>query len=190
MTANIEDTLRSLRDVQGVQGSFFVAESGELIARDLPAIFDRDLFSELGPRIARLYEVFLTGGDEMDGCVIRYAEQKLYLRRTTVGLIGILLGVTVNMSALRMVANLVIRRLDPEAGRGSIPPASQPPAPSSAGGRAVGAFAPGAIAPPNVGATLAALGMPQADMGDDEVDSVAPASGLGLLTYGGRRAEE
>ncbi|MGD0676012.1 MAG: hypothetical protein ABSC94_11365 [Polyangiaceae bacterium] len=110
----IEDTLRNLRDVQGVNGSFVIAGSGVLIARDLPAIFDGDLFSEVGPRITRLYETFLSGGEELDACMIRFSEQKLYLRRMTWGVIGILCNVGVNLPALRMVANLVIRRVDPE----------------------------------------------------------------------------
>jgi predicted regulator of Ras-like GTPase activity (Roadblock/LC7/MglB family) len=111
---SIEGTLRTLRDVQGVYGSFVIAGTGALVARDLPAVFDGDLFAEVGPRITRLYETFLTGGEELDACILRYSEHKIYIKRLTWGLIGIISGVTVNMPALRMVANLVVRRIDPE----------------------------------------------------------------------------
>jgi len=112
--AAIEQTLRTLRDVQGVYGSFVIAANGGLVARDLPEIFDPELLAEVGPRVIRLYETFMSGGDELDACVIRYAEHKLYVRAMAWGSIGILSGVGVNMPALRMVANLVIRKIDPE----------------------------------------------------------------------------
>jgi len=110
----IEETLRTLRDVQGVYGSFVVAGSGALIARDLPVIFDGELLGDVCPRVMRLYETFFSGGEEMEACLLRYADHKLYLRKMTWGLIGIISGVAVNLPALRMVANLVIRRIDPD----------------------------------------------------------------------------
>jgi predicted regulator of Ras-like GTPase activity (Roadblock/LC7/MglB family) len=130
---SIEGTLRALRDVQGVYGSFVIAGTGALVARDLPAVFDGDLFAEVGPRITRLYETFLSGGEELDACVMRYSEHKIYLKKMTWGLIGIISGVSVNMPALRMVANLVVRRIDPDV-IGSLrpPPAMAQPAATGA----------------------------------------------------------
>ncbi|HSY25342.1 MAG TPA: hypothetical protein VK841_24625, partial [Polyangiaceae bacterium] len=116
----IEETLRTLRDVQGVYGSFVISSSGALIARDLPTIFDGDLFAEVGPRVTRLYETIGSGGDELESCMLRYAEHKVYLRRMEWGVIGVLSTVAVNMPALRMVANLVIRKIDPEVHPGSL----------------------------------------------------------------------
>jgi predicted regulator of Ras-like GTPase activity (Roadblock/LC7/MglB family) len=110
----IYDYLRMLRDVEGVHGSFVVAGSGALVDSDLPAIFDGELLGEVGARVARLYETFFSGGGDMETCVLRYAEHKLYVRKTTWGILGILSTVGVNLPALRMVANLVIRRIDPE----------------------------------------------------------------------------
>ena len=127
----IEETLRTLRDVQGVYGSFVVSSSGALVARDLPTIFDGDLFAEVGPRVTRLYETIGSGGDELESCMLRYAEHKVYLRRMAWGVLGVLSTVAVNMPALRMVANLVIRKIDPEVQAGSLA-SSVPPAPSAA----------------------------------------------------------
>jgi predicted regulator of Ras-like GTPase activity (Roadblock/LC7/MglB family) len=123
--AGIEETLRTLRDVQGVYGSFVISSSGALVARDLPTIFDGDLFAEVGPRVTRLYETIGSGGDELESCMLRYAEHKVYLRRMAWGVIGVLSTVAVNMPALRMVSNLVVRKIDPEVQPGS--PASVPP---------------------------------------------------------------
>ncbi len=139
----IEETLRTLRDVQGVYGSFVVSSSGVLVARDLPTIFDGDLFAAVGPRVTRLYETIGSAGDELESCMLRYGEHKVYLRRMAWGIIGVLSTVAVNMPALRMVANLVIRKIDPEVQAGStgalassVPPAGSsvpptiPPAPA------------------------------------------------------------
>ncbi len=128
----IEEPLRALRDVQGVHGSFVITMSGALVARDLPTAFDNELFSEVGPRIARLHDTFRSGGEEIDACVLRYQEHKLYLRKMTAGLIGVLSGVGVNMPALRMVSNLLIRRIDPivvELTKPGATPPLPPPSP-------------------------------------------------------------
>ena len=50
----------------------------------------------------------------METCVLRYAEHKLSIRKTTWGILGILSTVGVNLPAVRMVGNLVIRRVEPE----------------------------------------------------------------------------
>jgi predicted regulator of Ras-like GTPase activity (Roadblock/LC7/MglB family) len=133
----IAETLRMLRDVDGVHGSFVIAGSGSLVDSDLPAVFDAQVLGEIGPRIARLYETFFSGGGDMETCVLRYAEHKLYIRRMTWGIIAVLAGVAVNLPALRMVANLVIRRIDPEiavisstAGAGSPPSPKTMPSPA------------------------------------------------------------
>ncbi|HEY4013391.1 MAG TPA: hypothetical protein VGM06_08640 [Polyangiaceae bacterium] len=122
----IEDVLRALRDVEGVHGSFVITPAGGLVARELPSAFDRELFAEVGPRIARLYETFLSGGEDMDGCVLRFLEHKLYLRKMTTGVVGVLSAVKVNMPALRMVANLVVRRVDAELSRPTLAPPAPP----------------------------------------------------------------
>jgi predicted regulator of Ras-like GTPase activity (Roadblock/LC7/MglB family) len=112
--ATIVEHLRMLRDVHGVYGSFVVAESGSLVDRDLPAAFDDALFADVGPRVARLFETFVSGGRDMETCVLRYADHKLYIRKMTWGIMGVLSSAAVNLPALRMVANLVVRRIDPE----------------------------------------------------------------------------
>jgi predicted regulator of Ras-like GTPase activity (Roadblock/LC7/MglB family) len=140
----IAQALRALRDVQGTHGSFVVTPTGGLVARDLPSVFDSELFAEVGPRVARLYDTFQSSGEEMDACVLRYAEHKLYLRKMSSGLIGVLSSIGINMPALRMVVNLAARRIDPELSRlpanppeqltSEIPP-KEPPASAPPGAR-------------------------------------------------------
>ena len=48
------DALSSLKDIEGVYGSFGGDGSGALTLRDLAAVIDNDALREPGPRIARL----------------------------------------------------------------------------------------------------------------------------------------
>jgi hypothetical protein len=187
---SIEGTLRALRDVQGVYGSFVIAGTGALVARDLPAVFDGDLFAEVGPRITRLYETFLSGGEELDACVMRYSEHKIYLKKMTWGLIGIISGVSVNMPALRMVVNLVVRRIDPEvAGSLRPPPAMAQPAasgPEFFPSRSMVSPVPPSRQPPErVEGPAASTVQPQ-----DGRDSSPPASDGHVRMYRGRRVTD
>jgi predicted regulator of Ras-like GTPase activity (Roadblock/LC7/MglB family) len=195
---HIEEALRALRDVQGVHGSFVITTTGGLVARDLPSAFDNRLFSEVGPRIARLHETFLSGGEDMDACVLRYSEHKLYLRKMTSSFIGILSAVGVNMSALRMVSNLVIRRVDsvvidvatqPDAVATAMPLPARvaPPQPVLAAAPASGPPSDPWVLDsiPGSGAAARTSVVPQ-----DGRDSSPPPNGRHVRMYRGRRVED
>ena len=70
----IEESLRTLRDVEGVFGSFVMSGTGTLVSKDLPEVFDDEVLAEVGPRITRLYETFASGGDELETVMLRYFE--------------------------------------------------------------------------------------------------------------------
>lgn len=109
--AGVASALQSLRDIAGVHGSFVVSQEGELIGKDLPSVFDEHVFAEVGPRIVRLRETFSSVDDHMDGCLLRFAEHKLFLRAMSEGTIGVLLALTANMPALKMAVSLAARRM-------------------------------------------------------------------------------
>jgi predicted regulator of Ras-like GTPase activity (Roadblock/LC7/MglB family) len=125
-------TLSSLRDIQGVHGSFFVSPAGRLVAKDLPSVFDEALFAEVGPRLVRLRDTLMSTGDDLDSCLLRYAEHKLFMRPTLTGSLCVLMAASVNMPALKMAVSLAARRVNAElAGLGELAPSvmtpSQPP---------------------------------------------------------------
>lgn len=184
----IVEHLRMLRDVQGVYGSFVVAETGALVDRDLPAAFEEGLFTDVGPRIARLFETFVSGGRDMETCMLRYAEHKLYVRKMTWGIMAVLSSATVNLPALRMVANLVVRRIDPEivpllARRSSSSPPVPTPAPAAVKSTAPpvpsGAPKPRTSAPPPVAVPIDVV---------DATDLAPPGSDRQVRMYRGRPA--
>jgi len=116
--------LNGLRDVEGVFGSFVLAEAGQLLGKDLPAVFHDDVFVETGPRIVRLCEAIEHGGEALDSLALRFADHKLHVRRSRGGLLCVIATLEANASALRMALSLVARRLGAAEGAAS----SEPPA--------------------------------------------------------------
>jgi predicted regulator of Ras-like GTPase activity (Roadblock/LC7/MglB family) len=133
MTESLVSMLRTLRDVEGVAGSFVWGKSGAVLARDLPAYIDDSALDEVGPRIARIYEAFEGAGDELDGATLVFAEHKLHLREFDAGFVAVLSGPQVNLAALKMAVHVVGRNVCGELERmASEPPAAiQLPSPSA-----------------------------------------------------------
>jgi predicted regulator of Ras-like GTPase activity (Roadblock/LC7/MglB family) len=109
----ISQVLAAMRDVDGVHGSFVVTKSGALAGKDLPAMFDDAVLTEVGRRIARLNEGLSAGGQDFDNCVMRFADHKLYLRSVPNGFLCVLSTNGVNTPALKMALTLTSRRVDP-----------------------------------------------------------------------------
>jgi predicted regulator of Ras-like GTPase activity (Roadblock/LC7/MglB family) len=194
----VADHLHMLRDVEGVHGSFVIAGTGSLVDSDLPPIFDSDLLGEVGARISRLFETFFSGGGDMETCVLRYSEHKVYIRKTTWGIIGVLSTVGVNLSALRMVANLVVRRIDPEIAALSTMPSSIAPSSSasSSAAKTVPAPGPSSSPPRSVDPRASALltSLPAHDplpvIPEDGRDASMVASDRHVRMYRGRPVDE
>jgi hypothetical protein len=125
--------LSGLRDVEGVFGSFVLAETGELLGKDLPAVFHDDVFVETGPRVVRLCEAIEHGGEALDSLVLRFADHKLHIRRSRGGLLCVIAKLEANASALRMALALVARRLGTAEGAVAEPPTTLASPPVRAG---------------------------------------------------------
>lgn len=134
--------LAALRDVAGVHGSFVLKLTGELVGKDLPAVFHDELFVEVGARLSRFVETMAADGDEVTSAILRFDEHRLYVTRFAHGLLAVITANDINAAALRMALTLTTRRLEPEivALLTSPPPAVEPrsgsltpPPPSIAG---------------------------------------------------------
>jgi len=104
-------TLKALRDVQGIEGSFIINTSGGLLAKEMPAIFSDTVMEDASPRIARLGETFQSAGVDFETCSVRFAEHFLYIRKLVKGFLCVLTQGNVNLPALKMAVNLAQRRL-------------------------------------------------------------------------------
>jgi predicted regulator of Ras-like GTPase activity (Roadblock/LC7/MglB family) len=103
----------ALRDVDGVIGSFLVDAGGQLIVKDLPAVFDASLFESIGPRLLRLGEVLGQEGEPPDTISMRFSEHRLYLKFLKRGaVLTVLSSLGVNPSTLKMAVTLTARRIE------------------------------------------------------------------------------
>lgn len=125
---DLSTTLSSLRDLEGIVGSFVVNEAGEVVAKDLPAYFD-GVLEEVGPRVLRLREALDLAQGDVTAYSVRYAGYKLTIRSIGGALIAVIADAKINGPALRMAMNLVIRKcgIDDLAGPQSRPSRTPPP---------------------------------------------------------------
>jgi predicted regulator of Ras-like GTPase activity (Roadblock/LC7/MglB family) len=128
MSESLESLLRSLRDVDGVVGSFVLSRQGALAARDLPEYFDAGALTEVGPRVERLYDAWKSLDAELETASLVFADHRLHLRELGTGFLAVVSSVEVNAPALRMAISMVSRRVGPALeARASVPP---PPLPT------------------------------------------------------------
>jgi predicted regulator of Ras-like GTPase activity (Roadblock/LC7/MglB family) len=111
LTEGVRSSLATLRDVGGIAGSFVCTASGRLVAREIPPLFEDAVLAEAGSRLLRIGETFAAGGDTLEFAVVRYGDNRLYLKVVGGGMLCIVVAGEVNMPALRMAANLVARRI-------------------------------------------------------------------------------
>ena len=111
-SSDLTETLQSMRDVPGLQGSFVVSDLGRLLARDMPALFADDVLAEVGPRALRLRDTMGDDTDSLAWCVVRYPTNVLCMRPLRDGLLIVLTESDANLPALRMAMAHSIRRLN------------------------------------------------------------------------------
>jgi hypothetical protein len=118
----MENVLRSLRDIEGVLGSFLVDGSGLLLARDMPSIFDELTLRSASQRLSQLRAAFESDGHAFEGCTARFGGHLLVLRAAEKRTLCVLCPVGTNMNTLQMGLNLVARRSQDVSPRASLPP--------------------------------------------------------------------
>jgi predicted regulator of Ras-like GTPase activity (Roadblock/LC7/MglB family) len=107
-------TLQSLRDIDGVYGSFLFSATGDMRARDLPPVFDDQTLADTGARIARLWEVVAENGPP-EYVLLEFSEYSLFLRRVGGGCLCVVVPAHVNVLALRLACKWVARFFEPVA---------------------------------------------------------------------------
>lgn len=117
LASPLQRALQSLRDIEGVYGSFILDAAGKPVARDLPGVFDDHTLSEAGERILRLWGV-LSEAAPPEYTLLEFAEYSLFVR----GLFSrergacclcVVVPPTVNLLALRLACKWVARNFDP-----------------------------------------------------------------------------
>ncbi len=125
------ETLQTLRDIEGVEGSFIVrAGDGRLLGRDLPAVIEDPILTNIGPRIDRLLDI-VDASPPTDSVSLRFGDQRLDVKRIGMAELCVLSEATVSAPALRMAMRLVERKLASHpwlASQTSTSPSHQSPA--------------------------------------------------------------
>jgi predicted regulator of Ras-like GTPase activity (Roadblock/LC7/MglB family) len=108
-TRSLQKWLGSLRDIEGILGSFFVSAEGDVLEADFPPAFQA-VASSVGQRVARLRDALSLGGSQVSTLTVRYPHHKLALRSVSGGVLVVLAVATVNDAALRTAMHLVGQR--------------------------------------------------------------------------------
>ncbi|MBK7152647.1 MAG: hypothetical protein IPL19_33595 [Sandaracinaceae bacterium] len=108
---SVAPLLSTLRDVEGVMGSFVVDLLGQVRARDMPAMFDDHALEEAAPRIARLKDALETQGEQIDSVTLSHGPHLLFLRTAGEIILCVLVRQDVSAPSLRMGTSLVLKRL-------------------------------------------------------------------------------
>jgi len=114
--ANPEAALSALRDIEGVLGSFLVDPDGQVLARDLPPLFDGDALANASVHLSRLRAALEIDGNNFESCVARFGAHLLLLRAAQANTLCVLCPRGTNMPAVHMSTTLIARRLNTTTG--------------------------------------------------------------------------
>ncbi len=129
--------LHTLRDVDGVFGSFVMDGSGAVLARDLPDVFGESTLREAAERVLRLFLLSESHGEAPEMLVLTFRDYRLLLRSAGAHVLGVIAENRANLPALRMAMTLLLRRFasptvpasEARAQLGSAPVLSRAPLP-------------------------------------------------------------
>jgi len=103
--------LDPLRHVSGVLGSFTCAETGQVLAADMPARYTSAELESTAARLSNLLQTVDEALPEGRSLKLAFAEHQLWVRRFELGLLCVLTAADFDRPMLTLASRLVIRRL-------------------------------------------------------------------------------
>lgn len=146
MSGNPEKILITLRDIAGVEGSWFLDGQNAVAARDLSTLYPDDIISNLGTRFRQISDAaaeHLPGREE--DLILRFETRALFVRRAGSCLLAVMTLPNVNYQSLRIGVHLVLRQL--MAAPAATPPAAVSPATAASARPAPASIIPQAMPP-------------------------------------------
>jgi hypothetical protein len=110
----LENALATLRDVEGVLGSFVIDDSGSLASRDMPSMVDDQALAGAGRRMSRLRAALESTGRRVEQCSLRFGSYLMLARPADSHMLCVLVSGQANLMALSMGSTLVARRVNAE----------------------------------------------------------------------------
>lgn len=111
VSADTVSVLSALRDIEGVLGSFVVDADGQILASDLPQMFEPAALSNASLHLSRLRAALESTGSGFDSCVARFGPHLLVLRALHAHTLCVLCPEGTNLPAVQMSSTLIARRL-------------------------------------------------------------------------------
>lgn len=103
--------LDPLRHVSGVLGSFTCADTGQVLAADMPARYTTAELESTAARLSNLFQTIDEALPEGRSLKLAFAEHQLWVRRFELGLLCVLTAADFDRQMLALTSRLVIRRL-------------------------------------------------------------------------------
>lgn len=105
----------NILDLPGIEGVCLFGFEGQIYVNRMPVFISPEVFADAQRRITAMYETMDENFLPCDDYVLRYSERWLLLRRTDQLVLLILAGDKANMASTRMVTNMTMKHLTPEA---------------------------------------------------------------------------
>lgn len=103
--------LDPLRHVSGVLGSFACADTGQVLAADMPERYGLADLESTAARLTNLLQTVDEALPEARGLKLAFIEHQLWVRRFELGLLCVLTASDFDRRMLTLTSRLVIRRL-------------------------------------------------------------------------------
>jgi hypothetical protein len=113
MLDGIGQRLRSLRDIEGVLGSFMIGANGELLARDVTAACGSEVLLLVSHRMQQLCDAFVSAdiGGPFESTTLCFPQYKLQIRALGSAFLVAVMSAEVNLPALKMAMSMLGRQL-------------------------------------------------------------------------------
>jgi hypothetical protein len=103
--------LEPLRHVSGVLGSFTCADTGQLLAADMPARYTSAELESTAARLTNLLQTVDEALPEGHSLKLAFADHQLWVRRFELGLLCVLTAADFDRQMLTLTSRWVVRRL-------------------------------------------------------------------------------
>jgi len=103
--------LRSLRDVEGVLGSFVWRRDGHVVASDAHGLCAPSALAAVVVRMERLCEAFANLGQPLQSTTLVYRERRIYVCRVDWAALAVVTSHAINAPALQLALDLSLRDL-------------------------------------------------------------------------------
>jgi predicted regulator of Ras-like GTPase activity (Roadblock/LC7/MglB family) len=107
----MQNLLTALKDIPGVVGSFVLNRTGNLVAREMPAVYNDEMYHGIGRRLLSAHEAVESQIGPLSDCVLKFDSFWFICRRTPECLLGVLTSDTVNYPALKMATNVALKQV-------------------------------------------------------------------------------